>query len=88
MRSTAGFFVIICEIMEESSLEKLANEAQCQKMTTAFRLTQNLYNNESLCKHTKLRHYGKINKPQGLYEAHTLVLHRQIGIALIRKGDR
>ena len=81
-------FKYLGEIIQESGLEKVANEARCQKMTTAFRLTQNIYNKKSLSKYTKLRHYNTVIKPECLYGAETLVLNRKIDIDQIKKRER
>ena len=81
-------FKYLGEIIQESGLEKAANEARCQKMATAFRLTQDIYNKKSLSKYTKLRHYNTVIKPECLYGAETLVLNRNIDIEQMQKGER
>lgn len=81
-------FKYLGEIIQESGLEKIANEARCQKMTTAFRLTQNIYNKKSISKHAKLRHYNTVIKPECLYAAETLVLNRKTDLDKIQKRER
>ena len=63
-------------------------KVRCQKMTTAFRLTQNMYNKKSLSKSTKLRHNNTVIKPECLYGTETLVLNRKIDIEQIKKRER
>lgn len=81
-------FKYLGEIIQESGLEKDANEARCQKMATAFRLTQNIYNKKSLSKYTKLKHYNTVIKPECLYGAETLVLNRKTDIERIQRSER
>lgn len=81
-------FKYLGEIIHESGLEKFANDARCQKMTTAFRLTQNIYNKKSFSRHAKLRHYNSVIKPECLYGAETLVLNRKMEVDKIQKGER
>ena len=81
-------FKYLGEIIQESGLEKFANEARCQKMTTAFRLTQNIYNKKSISKYAKLRHFNTVIKPECLYAAETLVLNRKTDLDQIQKRER
>ena len=81
-------FKYLGEIIQESGLEKFANDARCQKMTTAFRLTQNIYNKKSISRHAKLRHYNSVIKPECLYGAETLVLNRKMDVDKIQKRER
>lgn len=81
-------FKYLGEIIQENGLEKAANKLRCQKIATAFRLTQNIYNKKSLSKFSKLRHYSTVIKPECLYAAETLILNRKGDIEEIQKKER
>lgn len=81
-------FKYLGEIIQESGLEKSANEMWCQKMAAAFRLTQNTYNKKSLSKYTKIRHYNTVIKPECLYGAETLLLNREKDNEDLQKRER
>lgn len=80
-------FKYLGEIIQENGIETIANKSRCQKMETAYRLTQNIYNKKCISKHTKLRHYNTVIKPECLYGAETLILNRKADMESIVKKE-
>ena len=80
-------FKYLGETIQENGMETKANEIRCQKMETAYRLTQNIYNKRCISKHTKLSHYNTVIKPECLYGSETLILNRKTDIDNIEKKE-
>lgn len=82
------YFRYLGETIQESGLQKVANEIRCQKMETALRLPKNICNKKCLSKNTKIRNCNTVMKPECFYGAETLIMIRKSDIENIQKMER
>ena len=70
-------FKYLGEWIDPNLSEKAAFESRIRKMEMAYNLTKAIYNKKSISTNAKLRHYQTVIRPEALYAAECLAMHRK-----------